>query len=233
MAVHSLKDMPTALPEGLILGAVLERGEINDAFVSLKYKSLNELTTKDKIATSSLRRIAGLLHLKPNLNIVDIRGNVITRLEKMKEGYCDAMIMATTGLRRLGLQSYIAEIIAPEIIIPAVGQGAIGIEINEKDEETKEIISQINHSNTWNSIVAERAFMHTLEGGCQVPVGCYTSLTGDEIKITGFVASLDGKQYIKQELSGNIINAEEIGTKLANQIISLGGKQILNAIRKS
>lgn len=233
MAVHSLKDMPTELPGGLMLGAVLERGEINDALVCASGKRLNELTSKDRIATSSLRRIAGLLNYNSSFNTVDIRGNVITRLQKMKEGYCDAMIMAATGLRRLGLDEHITEIISPDIIMPAVGQGAIGIEIRENDEATSDIMEKINHPSTWMSITGERAYMKKLQGGCQVPVGCFSFIDNDELTLKGFVASLDGKQYIRDEIKGPLNEALQLGENLAEIIQGKGGDRILNEIRKS
>ena len=233
MAVHSLKDMPTELPQGLKLGAVLERGEINDAVVSLTNKTLKTLDSSHKIATSSLRRIAGILNFNPDFNIVDIRGNVNTRLQKMKDGYCDAMIMAATGLKRLGLEEYISEIISPEILIPAVSQGAIGIETRENDNDTVLLMQKINHLNTWISITAERAYMNKLQGGCQIPVGCYSKITENQLTLKGFVASIDGKKYLKQEISGNYSEAKELGITLAENILNLGGDKILNDIRNS
>jgi hydroxymethylbilane synthase len=233
MAVHSLKDMPTNLPEGLMLGAVLERGEINDAFVSAGKVPLKEFTASQRIATSSLRRIAALKHINPHFNIVDIRGNVLTRLQKMKEGYCDALIMAATGLRRLGLEENITEILPPEKMIPAVGQGAIGIEVRQNDGATAHILEKINHMPTWHAITAERAFMHTLQGGCQVPIGCYTIIENGQMKLTGFVASPDGVRYVGNEMEGSVDQALALGKQLAILIAGQGGNEILKEIRNS
>ncbi len=231
IAVHSLKDMPTQLPQGLKLGAVVERGDIADALVSKNHIPLNELTANHKIATSSLRRIANLLHFNKNLQVVDIRGNVNSRLQKMEDGYCDAMIMASAGLKRLGLEHYITEILPVDTFIPAVSQGAIGIESREDDVETDHILQKISHENTWKSVSAERAFMRKLEGGCQVPVGCVSFVDGENIRLKGFVASIDGSTYLCEEMSGELSKAAELGKNLADKLIQLGGAKILDEIR--
>lgn len=231
IAVHSLKDLPTILPEGLQLGAVLKRGEYRDALVSKNGVKLNELTENHVIATSSLRRQAGLYKINPNFKIVDIRGNVETRLRKMEEGYCDAMIMAAAGLQRLKLDQYITEIIEPEVMIPATSQGAIAIESRTGDQRIENILQKINHPGTWKAVAAERGFLNTIEGGCQVPVGCYTKSSGSTIEITGFVAATDGSNYICETETGNIENARETGEKLAQKLIEKGAKTILDEIR--
>ncbi|MDD2799339.1 MAG: hydroxymethylbilane synthase [Bacteroidales bacterium] len=231
IAVHSLKDLPTTLPEGLKLGAVLERGEYRDALVSRQGKKLADLGAGDVVATSSLRRQAGLLQVSPEVTLKDIRGNVNTRLKRMEEGYCDAMIMAAAGLQRLGLDRYITEIIEPNQITPAVSQGIIAIEIRENDLETEEILSKINHPDTLLSAIAERAFLAHLQGGCQVPVGCYSSRKGSEMELHGFVASVDGKRSIKQSIKGEAEDARMLGIALANSMISEGADKILDEIR--
>ena len=231
IAVHSLKDLPTSLPEGLKLGAVLERGEFRDALVSRNGKKLKDLGLGDVVATSSLRRQAGLLQVSPEVTLKDIRGNVNTRLQRMEEGYCDAMIMAAAGLQRLGLDSYITEIIEPNQITPAVSQGIIAIEIRENDPETVEVLSKINHAETLLSAIAERAFLAHLQGGCQVPVGCYSSRNGSEMELHGFVASVDGKRSIKQSITGEAEDARMLGIALANSMISEGADKILDEIR--
>lgn len=232
IAVHSLKDLPTSLPEGLKLGAVLKRGEFRDALVSKDGRRLSELTSKDVIATSSLRRQAGLLRYNKNFKIIDIRGNVETRLRKMKEGYCDAMIMAAAGLQRLDLDKYITEIIEPGIIIPATSQGAIAIESRINNPQIDAYLKGINSTETWDAIDTERAFLRNIEGGCQVPVGCYTEFNNDTITITGFVASVDGTEYLQDSESGLIKDGESIGIKLAENLITKGAKTILDNIRK-
>ena len=233
IAVHSLKDLPTQLPAGLKLGAVLERGEFRDAFVSRDGRKLNELKAGDTVATSSLRRKACLLALHRNLHIVDIRGNVETRLRKMHEGHCDAMVMAAAGLQRLNLENNITEIIESETIIPAVGQGAIAIEVLGSNTAVQEVLNKINHISTYNTILAERSFMHTLQGGCQVPIGCYSAVKGKILRLTGFVASVDGETFLKDSAEGNIHNTVDIGIDLAHKLIKSGAKEILDDIRNN
>ncbi len=233
LAVHSLKDLPTALPEGLKLGAVLERGEFRDALVSKNGKKLSELGVGDVIATSSLRRIAGLLKMNNQITVKDIRGNVNSRLKKMDEGFCDAMIMAAAGLQRLGLDKYITEIIDPEVIMPAVSQGAIAIETRLNDPKIDLLMEKVNHADTWNAIIAERAFLAYLQGGCQVPLGCYSKVENGILTLSGFVASIDGKQHIREVASGDITRGAEIGVQLAEKMLELGAFQILNEIKST
>lgn len=231
IAVHSLKDLPTNLPEGLKLGAVLERAEFRDAFVSRDGRKLSEMKAGDVVATSSLRRQAGLLQVIPDITLKDIRGNVNTRLQRMEDGYCDAMIMAAAGLQRLGLDKYITEIIDPEVIMPAVSQGAIAIEIRENDPQVEAVLSKINHDETWQVVQAERAFLRTLEGGCQVPLGCYSRLENEQLVLSGFVASVDGKEMIRETLSGEISKPEELGVQLAELLKEKGAGEILANIK--
>lgn len=231
LAVHSLKDIPTELPQGLMLGGVLERAEFCDALVSKNGKKLHQLDETDVIATSSLRRKAQLLHINPKLKIVDIRGNVDTRLQKMNDGYCTAMIMASAGLQRLGYHSAITEIIDPESVIPAVSQGAIAIEIRDNDPVVKSLIDQINHAPTLLAVQAERVFLRALEGGCQVPIGCYSSVTGNKYKITGFVSDLDGSKMLKGSMEGNLSEAQEIAKSLADDFCRKGALEIIQKIR--
>ncbi len=233
IAVHSLKDLPTQLPEEFCVGAVLERANFRDAFVSKNGLRIKDLNASHTVATSSLRRIANLKKNNSQVKIVDIRGNVNTRLQKMEDGYCDGMIMATAGLQRLGLDRYITEILEPEEFIPAVAQGAIAIEIASANEELKQLLQKINHENTKIAIEAERAFMRTLEGGCQIPVGAYSSIDTDKITLTGFVASLDGSSYLKITDTANINEAAALGEELANKLIDQGANEILNQIRES
>lgn len=231
MAVHSLKDLPTELPEEFCLGAVLERADFRDALVSKNGERLAELTPDHKIATSSLRRIAGLKKVNPNFTIIDIRGNVNTRLQKMEDGYCDAMIMASAGLKRLELDSYITEILEPTAFIPAVAQGAIAMETLSENSTINEFLKLINHQCTLDQVTAERSFMKALNGGCQVPVGAFSHKEGEIITLTGFVSSLDGKQYLKETLTDKAANAEKLGQQLAQQLINIGAIEILNEIR--
>jgi len=231
LAVHSLKDIPTELPLGLMLGGVLERAEFCDALVSKNGKKLHQLDETDIIATSSLRRKAQLLHINPKLKIVDIRGNVDTRLQKMHDGYCTAMIMASAGLQRLGYHNKISEIIDPELIIPAVSQGAIAIEIRSNDNSIKALIDKINHQPTLDAVSAERIFLNSLEGGCQVPIGCYSSVADGRYKITGFVSDLDGTRMLKDYMEGNLADAKEIARALAESFCKKGALEIMRKIR--
>jgi hydroxymethylbilane synthase len=232
IAVHSLKDLPTTLPDGLILGAVLERAEFRDALVSRDGRKLNELTENDVIATSSLRRKSSLLRFNKNFRIVDIRGNVNTRIRKMEEGHCDAMVMAAAGLQRLGLDKYITEIISPEFIIPAVSQGIIAIESRAGDKATGTYLQAINHPATWIAAEAERGFLRAVEGGCQVPVGCFSKTTGDHLFLTGFVASTDGEVYLLETESGTINEPKAAGERLAERLLARGAARIMEEIRK-
>ncbi len=231
MAVHSLKDLPTFFPEGLTLGAVLERAEVRDALVSKDGKTLKELGADDVIATSSLRRKAQLLSFNPDFNIVDIRGNMNTRLAKMDGGHCDAMIMAATGLQRLGLEERISEIIDTEVMVPAVSQGAIGIEVRDNDPEIGSIMEGINHQLTFLITKAERAYLKSMEGGCQIPIGCHTVVKGDDISFTGLVADLSGSRSIKLTLNGKLEQAETLALEVSRQMVAKGATEILDNIR--
>ncbi|MDP3003784.1 MAG: hydroxymethylbilane synthase [Bacteroidales bacterium] len=231
MAVHSLKDMPTELPEGLTLGGVLERGEVRDALVSIHGKKLAELDETDVVATSSLRRKAQLLHFNSKLRIVDIRGNVDTRMQKMDEGYCTAMVIAAAGLQRLGYQDRITEILDPGIMAPAVSQGAIAIEIRENDPETESLILEINHLPSFIAVNAERVFLSALEGGCQVPIGCFSESDGKKFKISGVVSNIDGSAMMKDSVEGEIRTAKKTAFLLAKRFLDKGAQKMIRKIR--
>ncbi len=232
MAVHSLKDLPTVLPEGLKLGAVLKRGEFRDALVSLTGKKLADLSEKDVIATSSLRRKAQLLKINPNFNIVDIRGNVNTRIEKMKNGYCTAMLMAAAGLQRLNMDEYISEILDKDKIIPAVSQGIIAVESRLNDERIERYLQKINDEQSYLAALAERKFLNVLEGGCQIPVGCYTDFENNRFYIKGFISKPDGTDYISGSLSGKKTEAVQKAEQLAKSFLEKGALKIVEFIRK-
>jgi hydroxymethylbilane synthase len=231
MAVHSLKDLPTRFPEGVVLGAVLKRGEVRDALISASGRKLHELTSEDIIATSSLRRKAQLLRINKDFNIVEIRGNVNTRIRKMEEGYCTVMVMAGVGLQRLGMDQYISELIEPEKVIPACSQGAIAIEIRDNDLEMAKIVGAINDQGTLLATDAERAFLRTLEGGCQIPVGSYSTINGEQFEIRGFISSINGEEYVEESASGPLSEAVEISENLAKNLVGKGGREILQSIR--
>jgi len=233
IAVHSLKDLPTNLPKGLILGCITEREDPSDALVvnkkNEKYK-LDSLPKGSIVGTSSLRRLAQLRFHYPNLIFKDIRGNVITRLEKLDSGEFDCIILAAAGLKRLGFESRIHELIPNEISLHAVGQGALGIECKEGNKEVIQIISTLNDELTSKRCLAERSFLRELEGGCQVPIGVNSEVIDNKINLKGMVASIDGKQLIKDRASGSIADPEEVGKKLANQLKQQGADKILKEI---
>lgn len=231
LAVHSLKDLPTELPENLIIGGMLKRAEVRDVFISKDGRKLADFTAKDKIATSSLRRQSQLLHFNPDLQIVDIRGNVETRLKKMNDGHCDALIMAAAGILRLGYEDVITEMLDTEIMLPAISQGAIAIEIREDDERIQLLLDAITDEATRATTLAERSLLRELEGGCQVPVGCFSEVKGDQIKLTGMVASLDGAKRIRKSVEASLEEASEKAIELAQAILDDGGKEILDSIR--
>ncbi len=231
LAVHSLKDLPTELPENLIIGGMLKRAEVRDVFISKDGRKLADFTAKDKIATSSLRRQSQVLHFNPELTIVDIRGNVETRLQKMKDGHCDGLIMAGAGILRLGYDEIITEFIDTDVMIPAVSQGAIAIEIREEDELVQSLLDVITDEMTRATTLAERSLLRTLEGGCQVPVGCYSEINGEQITLTAMVASLDGKKLIRKSVNSTLDEASEKAIELAQSILDDGGKEILDSIR--
>ena len=231
MAVHSLKDLPTKFPEGAKLGAVLKRGDIRDALISLDGRKIKDLTSNDVIATSSLRRKAQLLRINPDFKIIEIRGNVNTRIRQMQEGYCDVMVMAGAGLQRLEMGEYISELFDPELMVPACSQGAIAVEIRENDPPTEALLAKINHNESFLATEAERAFLGTLEGGCQIPVGSYTRIDGDQFQITGFISSIDGTRFIKDKVEGDLSQAVYLASKLAKSLYNRGGDEILKEIR--
>jgi len=232
IAVHSMKDLPTVFPEKLKLGAVLKRGEARDALVSNGNRKLSELTEKDVIATSSVRRRAQLLKFNPNFNIIDIRGNVDTRLKKWRSGYCTAMIMASAGLQRLGLDDAISEIVDVEHMIPAPAQGIIAIENREGDAFIDELLQKINHRDSWIKGRAEYAFLEALEGGCQVPIGCISEISDNKFTIRGVVLSPNGQKSIRGQLTSTPEEAVTTAKKLAASFLDQGALQIIGDIER-
>ncbi len=233
LAVHSLKDLPTVLPKGLQLAAVTKRHAVEDVLVARKkgitFKSLHEGAT---VATGSLRRASQILHIRPDVKIVEVRGNVQTRLKKFKLSDWDAMILARAGLERLKLKKYISSIIPIYQIIPAVGQGALGVEVASKNKFAKEIAEGIHDPNTAFAVTAERAFLKTLGGGCQVPIGAYAELKSNGLYLSGFVGASDGTTTFTKQIRGSRNDAEKIGKTLAKDILKAGGKEILLEVYK-
>lgn len=227
LAVHSLKDMPTVLPEGLCLTAITTRANVGDAFVSNKYASFSELPQGAVLGTSSLRRKAQLLAVRPDLKIVDLRGNVDTRLRKLDEGQMDAIILAAAGLERLGHADRIREIIPTTVCLPAVGQGALAIECRSDNKEVRDMLAFLNDLSTNQATDAERAFLGLIEGGCQVPIGVHAEVENDNVKIEAVIASLDGSKVLRNNITGPAVNAADLGRKLGQQMLAEGGEQIL------
>ena len=230
LAVHSLKDMPTVLPEGLCLTAITERANVGDAFVSNKYNSFAELPEGAILGTSSLRRKAQLLAARPDLQIVDLRGNVDTRLRKLDEGQYDAIILAAAGLERLGHKDRIKEVIPPTVCLPAVGQGALAIESRSEDPEVRQMLDFLNDLPTRQATSAERAFLGLVEGGCQVPIGVHADVEGENIKIEAIISSLDGKTVLRNTISGAAADGVELAIKLGKDMLANGGQEILASI---
>ncbi|MEI6828289.1 MAG: hydroxymethylbilane synthase [Synechococcaceae cyanobacterium ELA445] len=233
IAVHSLKDLPTNLPDGLILGCITEREDPADALVvheNHRDKTLATLPEGSVVGTSSLRRLAQLRHHYPHFTFKDVRGNVITRLEKLDAGEYDCLILAAAGLGRLGLAERIHELIHPSVSLHAVGQGALGIECRQGDEAVLDRIKVLEHLPTARRCLAERAFLRELEGGCQVPIGVNTHFEGDTLVLTGMVASLDGLRLIRDEARGPQSDPESIGIALAHTLKDQGAGAILEEI---
>jgi hydroxymethylbilane synthase len=231
-AVHSMKDLQTVVPDGLTIGAITKRHDPRDVLISKHNTTFKDLPEKSTIGTSSLRRRAQLLNIRPDLKIIDLRGNINTRLKKLTTEDYDAIILAAAGVERLGWHDKITEKLSLDICLPAVGQGAIGIEIRENDQEIYEIVSKINDYHTEVCIRAERALLKTLEGGCQIPIGAIGEIDNNQLTLKALVGSLDGKTVIKESLTGDISDPEKIGLKLANILMEKGAKKILDEIRR-
>jgi len=230
LAVHSMKDVPMNLPEGFAMAAIGEREDARDAFVSNDFESLAALPAGSIVGTSSLRRQSQLQARFPNLKIESLRGNLQTRLRKLDEGQYAAIILAAAGLIRLGLESRIRELISPQDSIPAVGQGALGIEINASRTDMLAVLAPLNHPATAACVEAERGMSRALAGSCTVPIGAYAQIIDNSISITGFVASVDGKEMVREEVTGSIENPEKLGQQLAEKLVALGANRILAAL---
>ena len=230
LAVHSMKDVPMALPEGLSLAVICEREDPLDAFVSNSYTSFDELPQGAKVGTSSLRRKSQILKARPDLEIIDLRGNVGTRLSKLDAGNYDAIILASAGLKRLGLADRIRHTLKPAVSLPAVGQGALGLECRDRDQAVLDLILPLLHAETDACVRAERAFNTYLEGGCQVPIAGYATLQDGTIAIEGRVGSVDGTTLLKAELQGDVNQAEQLGVALAQNLLAQGAGDLLKAL---
>jgi hydroxymethylbilane synthase len=228
LAVHSLKDVPITIPEGLTLSAITEREEPYDVLISRNGKKLEELPSGAVVGTSSLRRQVQIKRRRRDLKVEILRGNVDTRLRKLKEGLYDAIVLAYAGVKRMGLSGEISQVL--EDFIPAVGQGSLAIETRAEDERVIKFVKLLNHEESWLRAVCERAFLRELQGGCQVPIGAYAWIEGDLIKIKGFISDLEGERFLEGYEEGSLQEAEEVGKRLAQRLLREGGEEILKEI---
>lgn len=236
LAVHSLKDVPTKLEPGLMLGSISAREDVRDVFIShpaKKYSSLNDVPHGGVIATGSLRRKCQLLSHRPDLTIADIRGNLKTRKEKLEQSSWDGMLLAKAGVTRLGWSAMISEVFSPTFILPAVGQGALAIEIRDDDAELRTLIAPLTDAETLQATTGERALLRYLEGGCQIPIGTYGRIEGGQFFLDAIVGSLDGKRIVRGSIAGAPENAAQHGIALAEELLSKGAREILDGIRNN
>jgi hydroxymethylbilane synthase len=236
IAVHSAKDVPTVLPAGLAIGAVTEREDVRDVFIAhpgSNYRRFADLPHHAKIATGSLRRKCQLLHKRPDLEVIDVRGNLNTRLKKLAASDCDGMVLARTGVKRLGWEERITEVLPVEIMLPAVGQGALAVVLRENDSRVCEMMQKVHHEETTIVVRGERAFLRFLEGGCQVAIGTYGKIEGGTFRLDALIGSLDGRQIVKGHIEGSPTESEGLGIQLAKQLLERGGREILAEIRGS
>lgn len=230
LAVHSLKDVPTELPEGLTLAVITERSAPEDALISPQYKTIDHLPQGAVIGTSSLRRKAQLLHYRPDLKAIDLRGNIDTRLNKLETGGMDGILLAVSGLKRLGWENRITQIIPPQVCLPAVGQGALALEARDDDAEVLALLACLEHGPSRLAVTAERAFLKEVEGGCQVPIGVYGILKEDRLSLAAVIASPDGRTLLRDTMEGSPDTAAEVGVVLAERMLNAGGREILKCI---
>jgi len=228
LAVHSLKDVPITIPEGLTLSAITEREEPYDVLISRNGYKLEELPSSAVVGTSSLRRQVQIKRRRRDLKVEILRGNVDTRLRKLKEGLYDAIVLAYAGVKRMGLSGEISQVL--EDFIPAVGQGSLAIETRAEDERVINFVKVLNHEESWLRAMCERAFLRELQGGCQVPMGAYAWIERDRIKIKGFISDLEGERFLEGYEEGGLREAEEVGKRLAQRLLREGGEEILKEI---
>jgi hydroxymethylbilane synthase len=230
LAVHSIKDVPTEFPKGLHLSVITQREDPRDVFISRDGRVLKDLPQKAKIGTSSLRRQAQLLHFRSDLELVPLRGNLDTRMKKLKTMSLDGIVLALAGIKRLGLQERITEIIPTDISLPAIGQGALGIETRLGDKEVEGQIQFLNDKDSWIAVSAERAFLKKLEGGCQVPIAAFARTVGTTFQMDGLVGTIDGKRLVRHHIEGPIEKAESLGIELAEILLGKGAREILDEV---
>ena len=233
LAVHSMKDVPVEFPDGLCLATICQREDPRDAFVSNHFASIEALPQAARVGTSSLRRQCQLRARRPDLQVLDLRGNVNSRLAKLDAGDYDAILLAAAGLKRLGLEARITALLECGESLPANGQGAVGIECRSNDTELLTLLSQLEDQGTRQRVMAERAMNRSLQGGCQVPIGAYAELQGDELWLRGLVGSIDGQRILRAEIRGPVSDAETLGEKVAEALIAQGADKLLAEIQPS
>ncbi|MEX1276419.1 MAG: hydroxymethylbilane synthase [Bacteroidota bacterium] len=234
LAVHSLKDIPTLIPRGLTLGAITKREDVRDVFIAhpaKPHRTLAEVPRGGAIATGSLRRKCQLLHLRPDLHIVDLRGNLNTRMKKLEESSWDGMVLAYAGLKRLGWEKRMTEVLSCDTLLPAVGQGALGIETRQGDQRVRKMVQKLHHLPTAQSVTGERSLLRHLEGGCQVPIGTFGRIEKGRFRLEALVGSLDGTRIVRGHIVGDPDRSESLGVELAKQLLESGAREILEAIR--
>ena len=229
IAIHSAKDMPTELPEELMLSAVPERADVRDVLISKYRKKLNNIPENGTIVTGSFRRRVQILRIRQDLKFEEMRGNIDTRIKKFYSSDFDGMILAKAGVERMGYDNDVSEIISEDVILPSAGQGALGIELRKDDCKTYEIVRRCNHRESELSVVTERAFLRRLGGGCRVPIGVLSRVNKDKMIVKGFISDIEGNGYVKDEITGLAEESEILGIRLAEKILSKGGKKIISS----
>ena len=233
LAVHSMKDVPTENPAGLVFPAITKREDVRDCLISRDGAKLKDLAWGARVGTSSLRRQVQLRHHRPDLELLDLRGNVDTRLKKVAAGEFDAIVLATAGMNRLGASDKITQILPPEVMLPAVGQGALGIETRADDHETLRLVAELDDPESHEAVTAERALLRELEGGCQIPLGAWARRENGELRLEACVFSADGKEFVRKDLRGRPEEAEELGVRLGQILIEAGADRILRLAGRS
>ncbi|MBI4634436.1 MAG: hydroxymethylbilane synthase [Deltaproteobacteria bacterium] len=233
LAVHSMKDVPAELPAGLEIGIVPEREDPRDVLISKNNRKIEELPKRARIGTGSMRRGFQLLNYLPDIEIVPLRGNLDTRIKKVETENLDGVILAAAGIRRMGWAKQISQYLPVEMVLPAVGQGVIGIEMRSGDARVKDAVSFLHHETTWFEVSAERAFLKRIGGGCQLPIAAYGKKSGDQLLLRGLVGGMDGRVMVREEVAGPVATNEALGRELAERILSRGGKELLDEVYTS
>lgn len=230
LAVHSMKDMPADIPPGLCIGVVPERENPLDILIARNSKAFEDLPQGASLGSSSLRRGAQIRHIRPDITVRPLRGNLDTRIRKLETEGLDAIVLAAAGVKRLGMESRVTEYLSEDIMLPAIGQGALSIEVREDDKLIRDLIAPLDHRETRLAVESERAFLSRLEGGCQVPIAAHAKIVGDEVDITGLVAEVDGSVLLREKVTGSVDKHEELGVQLAEKLLDQGGRKILEDI---